>query len=541
MWVNAPRVTYRQAPMTTHQPQPPPAEPAPGPAGARSRGGRAGRRGGEGLVSRRTVLAAAAAGGGGVAAARLLGLHRVAPGDLERSQAAPVLSRSGLDWVSPLGAKGERARAEEARIAHLLRRTTFGASAAELDRAVADGFERTVERQIDTPAVPPPPLPGAETATNSNALPIDKLQLWWLDHMRASPTPFAEKMTLFWHGHFTSEYRKVGLGSPFMYWQNLTWRTMALGDLRSMLMQVTTDPAMLRYLDLSQSTGGAPNENYARELMELFTMGPEAYGEDDVRAAAKALAGWREPRTPEMVDDQVAQQVKSTGKAPVPRPQPDTVKTGIFEKGRAFTGGGTLFLGGVKAWDTGSLIDRILEKDETAPFLARKALSAFVSPAPADATVRRLADAFRKTGYNVRELMRSVLLAPEFSAPQAYRALVKGPTEFMLHAVKALQAPTLTRLVQQSGFGMGQGLFDPPSVGGWGDHEFWVTSNDLLARANFVTAALGQVRKLPPSDDAHHLFLDAVLSPGTLDALNAAHDEKARWTLVLASPEFQLK
>lgn len=492
-------------------------------------------------MSRRTVLAAAAAGGGGVAAARLLGLHRAVEGEPGRSPAAPTASRPGLDWVSPLGAKGEAARAEEARIAHLLRRTTFGASTAELDRAITDGFERTVERQIDTPAAPPPPLPGAETATNSSRLPIDRLQIWWLDHMLASPTPFAEKMTLFWHGHFTSEYRKVELGSPFMYWQNLTWRKMALGDLRSMLTQVTTDPAMLRYLDLSQSTGRAPNENYARELMELFTMGPEAYGEDDVRAAAKALAGWREPRTPEMIDDQIEQQIKRTGKAPATRPQPDLVKTGVFDRSRAFTGGGTLFLGGVRVWDTGSVIDRILEQDETAPFFARRALSAFVSPAPADETVRRLADGFRKTGYDVRELMRSVLLAPEFSAPAAYRALVKSPTEFMLHALKALQAPSLTRLVQQSGFGMGQSLFDPPSVGGWGDHEFWVTSNDLLARANFVTAALGQVRRLPPSDDAHRLYLDAVLSPGTLDTLNAARDEKARWTLILVSPEFQLK
>src|SRR5207302_6274746 len=113
--------------------------------------------------------------------------------------------------------------------------------------------------------------------------------------MLTTATPFAERMTLFWHGHFTSDYRKAA-DNTFMYWQNLTWRRMALTNLRSMLMRVTTDPAMLRYLDLATSTGASPNENYSRELMELFTLGAGNYTEDDVRAAAKALAGWTEPR-----------------------------------------------------------------------------------------------------------------------------------------------------------------------------------------------------------------------------------------------------
>lgn len=497
----------------------------------------------EGLISRRTVLSAAAAGGVGVAAARLAGLRRVVEVEPEQNDAAVVKARRGLDWVSPLGVP-KAARSQEVRVAHLLRRTTFGASAAELEQAVSDGFDRTVDRMLDTPPQAPPPLPEAEAATNSASLPLDRFQLWWLDHMLATSTPFAEKMTLFWHGHFTSEYRKVGLQSPFMYWQNLTWRSMGLTDLRSILGRVTTDPAMLRYLDLSQSTGRAPNENYARELMELFTMGSEAYGEDDVRAAAKALAGWREPRTREMIDDQIDQQIKRTGSPPpaAQLPKPDLgVRTGIFEKSRAFTGGGTAFLGATKAWDTDAVLDRIMEKDETAPFIARRVLSTFVSPTQDDATVKRIADGFRKSRYDVKDLLRSVLRSPEFSAPTAYRVLVKSPTEFMLHTLKALQAPTLTRLVQQNGSGMGQSLFDPPSVGGWGDHENWATSNNMLARANFVSGVLGQVRRLPPSDDAHRSYLDAVLSATTLDLLNAARDEKTRWSLILISPEFQLK
>src|SRR5205807_5468881 len=161
----------------------------------------------------------------------------------------------------------------------------------------------------ETPPAPPPDLAAAKGASAAGRLDGRQLQLWWLDHMLSSATPFAERMTLFWHGHFTSDFRKVGLQTPFLYWQNLTWRDMALTDLRSMLMRVTTDPAMLRYLDLGTSTGQAPNENYSRELLELFSLGVGNYKEDDVRAAAKALAGWTEPRPNRTADVTVAANV----------------------------------------------------------------------------------------------------------------------------------------------------------------------------------------------------------------------------------------
>ncbi|HJW49581.1 MAG TPA: DUF1800 family protein, partial [Candidatus Limnocylindria bacterium] len=245
--------------------------------------------------------------------------------------AAPKLA-GDVDWISPLAK-------ESAKITHLLRRATFGATEAELDRALSEGFARTVDRLIESAFVEPPVFPApaaprpsasasmsprasasarpttaatatpvpsqttvgmaqaaaAEAArrsaapsmgaaasatprlpavmTNTTSINIGSLQSWWLDWMTKSPTPFAERMTLFWHGHFTSDYRKVGTNSPAIYWQNLTWRRMALGDLKSMLLKVTPDLAMLRYLDLAASTGRAPNENYARELLELFTMG----------------------------------------------------------------------------------------------------------------------------------------------------------------------------------------------------------------------------------------------------------------------------
>src|SRR5436189_150536 len=136
-------------------------------------------------------------------------------------------------------------------------------------------------------------LVGVDEATQGKPIKPQDLIAWWLDWMLRTPTPFAERMTFFWHGHFTSDFRKVNLQTPFIYWQNLTWRRMSLDNLHDMLYQVTIDPAMLRYLDLATSTGKSPNENYSRELMELFSMGVGTFTEDDVRAGAKALSGWR--------------------------------------------------------------------------------------------------------------------------------------------------------------------------------------------------------------------------------------------------------
>ena len=479
-------------------------------------------------VSRRTVLGAAAAGGVGLAAARLLGIE--AYSRLERVPITGTQANvAGVDWVSPLGAEG-------ARIGHLLRRTTFGATAAELEQARSDGWARTVDRLVETPPAQPPDLAGADLAAPGAPLRLVDLQQWWLDWMLASPTPFAERMTLFWHGHFTSDFQKVGLQSPFLYWQNRTWRSFAFGDLRSMLTQVTVDPAMLRYLDLGTSTGRSPNENYARELMELFSMGAGTFTEGDVQAAAKALAGWREPRTEGMV----AAARKQNPSLPA-NVTPDYGHIGVFQKARAYSGPPLTFLGERGSFGTVEVFDRILKADATAPFITRKVLVHFAMARPSDELVGRLAARFRATGYDVRALMRDVFTAPEFSADPAYRSLVKSPTEFMLSAAKALGNPGLTRLMIGSAASMGQVLFDAPSVGGWPENESWISSNTMLARANFVTAAVAQTKKLPDSGPAARDVLDNTLSPQTLRLFNETGGDQRRWAVLLVSPEFQLK
>ena len=486
-------------------------------------------------VDRRAVLGAALAGGAGVAVARLVGLRRVVEVDPPQNTKDAVKNESGLDWASPLGD-------EATQVAHLLRRTTFGYTPMELELAVSDGYRRTVDRLLETPPAVVTPLAGADDAAPGKPLRLLDLQTWAVDRMIASPTPFVERMSLFWHSVFTSDFRKVGLQYPFLYWQDLTWRKFFVRDLRSILYEMTIDPAMLRYLDLGTSSGANPNENFSRELMELFTLGAGNFTEDDVKAAAKALAGWREPRTPALIQGLIDEATKRTGQAPKNVPPADSVKTGVFEPARAYRGPDVKLLGVTKKWDTQGVIDQILAQDAAAPFMVRKVLEDFVGPEPivGDAMVTRLADRFRKSRYDMKTLMSDVFLSDEFTRG-AYRSMVRSPIEFMVATAKALDAPYLDKFIVAQGPGMGMTLFDPPSVGGWPTNAGWVSSNTMLARINFATAAVQQLKKVPSANNAHATYLDSTLSAQTLSLLNQTKDDKPRWTALLCCPEFQLK
>ena len=216
------------------EPRAPDAPPVPAAAGPRAKAKAA-----PGRISRRTVVLGAGAAAGGLAVSRVLGLHKLGPDPLAlvNPTAAPTVNTR--DWISPLDRP-------EAQVAQLLRRATFGMTKAQYDQAVSDGFTKTVDRLIETPAAAPKDLGGGDSATQEKPLNVTALQTWWLDQMLTSPTPFAERMTYFWHGHFTSDFRKVTPQTPYIYWQNLTWRRNALGRFRDLLYQVTVDPAMLR-------------------------------------------------------------------------------------------------------------------------------------------------------------------------------------------------------------------------------------------------------------------------------------------------------
>jgi len=289
---------------------------------------------------------------------------------------------------------------------------------------------------------------------------------------------------------------------------------------------------MLRYLDLATSVASSPNENYSREMMELFTMGAGNYSEEDVRQGALALTGWQLPRP--------------DGTAPAPGtgrnlPVYSAQKSGVFNPRRAFRDSVT-FLGRTGTLDTQGVVDRILAQPATAPFITTKVLQHFVAGQPDAGYVKRLADSFRRSKYDMKTLMRGVFTSDEFVSSGVYRALVKSPTEIMVHAARALgEDAKVAKLIATSGSGMGQVLFDPPDVGGWPTNEAWISSNTVIERVNFVTTALAQAGSLPPSSDAVKHQLDGVVGPQTASMLSSASDERSRWFVTLASPEFQLK
>ena len=478
-------------------------------------------------ITRRQALAAAAVTGLGIGAVRLLGgsmqsLARPKPG-------------SGADWVSPLGS-------ESARVMQLLRRASFGYTPTQLESALSDGFNKTVDRLIETPPAEPPALDVASTPGGRFA--VGQLQQWWLDHMLSTSTPMAERMTLFWHGHFTSDYRKTA-DNTFMYWQNLTWRRMAMTNLRPMLMEVTTDPAMLRYLDLATSTGQNPNENYSRELMELFTMGPGNYSETDVREGARALSGLRillfdasgtrmtSPRysksNPQAYLDQINTLVSSGATfrgVVVPRVHDSSTKT---------------FLGHTGNLGPDDVIDIVLAQPSCAPFVTRRAMTFFANPNPSAADVNLVATQFRSSRYDLRTLMRAIFRSSAFTAPSNYRSLMRSPTDYVVAAMRTLNRPALASIAVRSAAGMDQVLYDPPNVAGWPTNSGWISSSSLLSRINFATVATARAVTLPDVTAAVRTQLDSVLGKDTATALSAAKTPADRWFALLASPEFHLK
>jgi uncharacterized protein (DUF1800 family) len=436
-------------------------------------------------------------------------------------------------WPAP-------ADAERARIATLLRRTTFGFTAAELESATRDGFERTVDRMVESRITEPPDLIKPDDPTRGAQLGAEDLQRWWLGHMLTSPARFGERTTYFWHGHFTSEVDKSG--GLFMYWQNLTWRRMAFGKLGDMLAAVTVDPAMLAYLDLATSDASdpaqLPNENYARELLELFSMGPGRYREADVKAAARALAGWTTPAPDSQVEvvtdkDTGAEEMFDVWNRQGP---------GVLDSSKASPSEVT-FLGRSGRLDLQAIVDQVLSHPDTSQFIAHKVAVHFVSSNPAPETISELAGVYRRSGYDTKALLRAAFMSREFSAPQSYRSLVKSPVEFMTGAAMAVGLPVKDTVELVVGYGdaTGEVLFSPPNVAGWPPNRGWISPATVLARLNFVGQLLGGIDPLPAVGDAAEVHLDGALGGSTQRRLAAATTEKERWLALLASPEFQLK
>ena len=288
------------------------------------------------------------------------------------------------------------------------------------------------------------------------------LKQWWLWEMLTTKNPLAERMTLFWHNHFATSQQKV-VRSMAMWNQHQLLRTNALGSFATMLRGIVVDPAMLIYLDNANSRKEAPNENLARELLELFTLGEastsKAYSEADIKEAARALTGYSiEPETGAFV----------------------------FRPRIHDTGNKTIF-GQTGNFDGEGLVNLILTQPNTANSAARyivtKLWLEFVSPTPNPSAIAKAADAFRQSGYDVSVALRVLLLCDDFWASGNRGSLIKSPIDLLVGVARQFQFSISQPgvLVNRSA-GLGQNLLVPPNVKGWPGGVQWINATSLLER-----------------------------------------------------------
>ena len=283
-------------------------------------------------------------------------------------------------------------------------------------------------------------------------------QGWWFRRMAKTKHPLREKMTLFWHDHFATSVQKVKQ-PVLMIMQNELFRDHAFGSFKELTQSILLDPAMMLYLDTQSSRKGKPNENFAREVMELFTLGEGNYTEQDIREAARAFTGYSLNRF--------------TGKVTHTRNQWDESPKTVFGKTGPFDGK--------------EVIDLIFQKPEASSFIARKIWQFFVYDNPSDAAVDALAGTLRKADYQVGPLLREIFLSREFYAEASIRSQIKSPVQYLIQMFKQLEIadpPAGFPITAQQQ--LGQILFMPPNVAGWDWGQAWINTNTLLTRYNLA-------------------------------------------------------
>ena len=369
---------------------------------------------------------------------------------------------------------------DEAR--HLLSRTGFGGTPEEIRTFMAFDRPDAVKQLLTIPthkaSTPPPswiyqlpPLPrlrkfwtDRERKAFHEQLKVQghELKAWWYRELITTRHPLLERMTLFWHNHFTSSLHKVRWPA-FLYQQNVLLRLHALGSFRTLLQSIAKNPAMLLYLDTHTNRREHPNENFARELFELFTLGEGHYTEQDIKQAARAFTGWH-------LDHH-------TGAFRMDLRHHDEGQKEVFGRKGHFDGDDILSL--------------TLEQPHVARYLVRKLWREFISEQPDAVAVERLADSFRRNKYETVDLLKELFLTEAVWAPENRGALIKSPVELIVGTMRLFDLP-FDDVTLQVVYGrrLGQDLFDPPNVKGWPGGLRWITTSTLLSRTQLLQRAI---------------------------------------------------
>jgi uncharacterized protein (DUF1800 family) len=423
-------------------------------------------------------------------------------------------------------------------IAHLYRRAGFAATPAEMQASVARGYGATVDYLLDAARVDPVAIPdpvvdystyvSVETVEERKARnkvrqeQRQNIVEWWLEKMTVSEQPVVEKRTLFWHDHFATSIEKVDT-AILMYEQNKVFRRLGGGRFEDLTQAVAKDVAMMIWLDSNRNVKNRPNENFGRELMELFTIGIGNYSDNDVREASRAFAGWRSSPT--------------GGFTLNPKQSDPGVKTILGQTG-AFTGE--------------QVISQLTNSEATAKFIARKMFSFYAFPAPSEhPAVAQLATGFAKD-FNITNLQRALFLHPAFQSTEARQGLVKQPIEWLIGMMRQLGLrPTSLppgKGMQGNLRRLNQEPFAPPSVGGWPDNGYWISTASALTRHQTAIALTNEANldwlssAAPPQRAdvlAQRLTVDG-WTPSTLNAIKSVTEPRQQLIAALISPEYVL-
>ena len=362
--------------------------------------------------------------------------------------------------------------------AHLLRRAAFGGTPEQVDALHALGKDAAVEYLISgkLPAGASPVfesvkltdfqlednLPADKTkearkqAIQDSRRDLNSYRVWWVERMLRTDRPLEEKMTLFWHGLLTSGLQEVKYGN-FLIEQNQLFHREALGNYKRLIGEIIHDSAMLRYLDADKNVVGKPNENLARELMELFTMGEgQGYTEKDIAEVARALTGMA------VNQDQGA----------------------IFRKNRHDGGSKTIF-GKTGRFEPDDVAGLIFERPQPPRYLAKRLWEFFGHADPTEEEITPVAMALRQSNFELKPALRALFSSPAFYSEKSKFALIKSPVELTVGTMRLLGQSPIAQPIAQTVGRMGQELFQPPNVRGWPGGEQWITAATLYTRYNF--------------------------------------------------------
>lgn len=379
-------------------------------------------------------------------------------------------------------------------MAHLLRRAGFGATREELEAYAAKGYHAVVEELLqpsETAQAMPDDLIRRYHVDMSELRQVDSAGAYWLYRMATTTAPLQEKIALFWHGLFATGYTKLNQARALLN-QIEMFRRYGLGRFDTLLLELSKDPAMLLWLDNNDNHKGAINENYGRELLELFSMGIGHYTEQDIKECARAFTGWTLKNAEYMA-------VRAS-------------KDSIWPYGRInwhfeyrdwdHDHGSKTFLGETGDLNGADIIGIIVRQEATARFVSQRLFQFFAADTIDDAgeaVVKAMMQAYVDSGYEIRAVLRTLFLSDYFRSPRARYARVKCPAELLVGAVRlagSYRQPTLgaNRLAFFSLY-MGQGLLAPPTVEGWHEGMEWIDSGALVERLNFVTQEVSDVTK----------------------------------------------